>query len=395
MQQAKPSFSFWFTLSLLQFQHQVTGIKVVDGDVNVTIGEDAVLQCKLTDTSDEVTQITWQRKNSAHEDNFLIFERESGAKPLNEFGKRVQFIGDGDKNANIILKNTILSDEGGYVCIFTVFPSGPYSTDIQLTVRVTPVIKVFTGDPPEAGSGESTVATCIAACGKPAATITWKTSLTEQRIENNSFLHENGTTTTQSQLLAIPVKSMHQQEVFCIVEHPTLKHPEIVSHKLNIYYSPSVDVRAAEKPPGSLLLQCEADANPPATYSWSKENQSLATSNKMNIERSGQYVLEMTPDINGLYFCESRNPYGTASGTIYLHISSSREQYGVLIAGIILILIALAVVVLFFVWRQRGEQTGSVQFRRNRQSNQQDTGGTESDSMTQGRDQGREDVDSV
>lgn len=107
----------------------------MDGDVNVTMGEDAVLQCKLTDTSDEVTQITWQRKNSAHEDNFLIYESESGAKPLNEFGKRVQFIGDGDKNANIILQNTILSDEGGYVCIFTVFPSGPYSTDIQLTVR--------------------------------------------------------------------------------------------------------------------------------------------------------------------------------------------------------------------------------------------------------------------
>lgn len=102
-------------------------------------------------------------------------------------------------------------------------------------VLVTPVIKVFTEDPPEVGSGESTVATCIAACGKPAATITWKTSLAEQRIENNSFLHENGTTTTQSQLLAIPVKSMHQQEVFCIVEHPTLKHPEIISHKLNIY----------------------------------------------------------------------------------------------------------------------------------------------------------------
>ncbi|XP_041115299.1 nectin-1-like isoform X2 [Polyodon spathula] len=393
--QMKPSLNFWFTLQLLlQFQHEVTGIKVEDGDVNVTMGEDAVLQCRLTGTSETVTQITWQRKTNAHEDNFLTYAIENGVTPLNEFGRRVKFIGDGVMKADIMLPKTILSDEGGYICIFTVFPSGSYSTDIQLTVRVTPVIKVFTEDPPEAGSGESTVATCIAANGKPAATITWKTFLTEQRIENNSSLHENGTTTTRSQLQAIPVKSMHEQEVFCIVEHPTLKHPEVISHKLNIYYPPSVVVRAVEKPPDSLLLQCDADANPPATYSWIKESQSLATSNRMKIERNRLHLLAMTPAINGLYFCESRNQYGTASGTIFLHISSSRKQYGVLTGGIILILVAVAFI-LFFLWRQRREQTGSVAFRRNSQSRQKDTVGAASPAMIQEGDQVREDPEDL
>nr|XP_015219299.1 PREDICTED: nectin-3-like [Lepisosteus oculatus] len=129
---------------------------------------------------------------------------------------------------------------------------------------VKPAITVFTEDPIEEGETESRIATCRAENGKPAAKISWRTPFPTLGSMESSSMHEDLTITIESQLRAIPARSMHRQEVQCVVEHLSLAQPEVVSSKLTVQYPPSVVVIKIDTPT-KLTFQCEADATPPWT----------------------------------------------------------------------------------------------------------------------------------
>ncbi|XP_066563132.1 nectin-1 [Amia ocellicauda] len=345
--------SLVFCALLLFLPYHVTGVRVINGAVTATVGEDTNLTCKLIDTRESLSQISWQRKlgASSEPENFLTFDPDTGPNAVGIFGKRVKFIGNASQmEGSISIPNPSISDEGIYICIFTLFPSGPYKHNIMLTVNACPVVTVTTEDPPEVGCEERTVATCTAANGKPAADVFWEYG-EDLKIPftavMNRTVNENNTITVRSELRAIPSRSMQQKEVRCIVKHPLLTQHKNISHRLSVHYPPQwVNIAKVKDSSLDTVFICEAEANPqPTDYHWYRINHTL-TSSKIRANGRRLELLEQSPDVNGLYVIEASNTYGKASGTIYIYIGTTSRSSSGMIAAFALVAAVLFVLFL-------------------------------------------------
>ncbi|XP_066563131.1 nectin-1 [Amia ocellicauda] len=297
----------------------------------VTVGEDAYLGCTTENPSQALSQISWQRPEGV---NFYVFTPENGAEAVNEFGKRVKFNRIGNWDGSIVIQNACLSDEGVYICIFTIFPSGPFHFSVTLTVQVKPVLTVSTEGLTEESHRETHIATCRVEHGKPEATITWETPFPKHKSVETSLMNEDCTITIESQLRAIPTRSEHGQEVHCIVEHPTFQKPEVASARLNIQYPPNLTVKQLN--PDALIFQCEADANPPVEeYVWTRESGSLP--NCATVTGAQLQFSTKSSDVNGMYHCEAKTHNTSARAQLYLQIYDSWNYPGLVILGIVTI----------------------------------------------------------
>ncbi|CAH2219018.1 nectin-1-like isoform X3 [Pelobates cultripes] len=106
----------------------------VNGDVFGLINTDVTLRCR-TETKEHVTQLTWQKKKTPNNEDFLTYSK--GEKPvyLTPFAKeRVKFLGNGDQGGNILIRNVTLADEGIYLCSFSTHPTGTKEKEIKLHI---------------------------------------------------------------------------------------------------------------------------------------------------------------------------------------------------------------------------------------------------------------------
>lgn len=113
------------------------GVKVIGHDTTTIYGENATLLCQLTETDDSVTRIIWKKKTQENpvEKNFFAILPDGTTQHQNGLRDRVQFIGNfAKKNGSIQLLRMRLLDDGIYTCVFNLFPSGTYETDINATV---------------------------------------------------------------------------------------------------------------------------------------------------------------------------------------------------------------------------------------------------------------------
>uniref|UniRef100_A0A674BSX1 Ig-like domain-containing protein n=1 Tax=Salmo trutta TaxID=8032 RepID=A0A674BSX1_SALTR len=295
-----------------------SGIRVIsyNGRPTVTQGQHADLTCELIETDEELIQISWQKSTRGYRanHNFFLITPSYGPSHVKERGDRVGFIGNTTALVGSIrLGDVSLTDEGVYTCIFTVFPSGPYKAEIHLNVQIPPVISVAVETPPVVAEGqESILATCTAANAKPPADVRWSTASVRQPLSlttsTNTTLNPDGTSTVRGHLKGEPSRVMHQQEVQCLVNHTTLSQQKVVPYEIDIHYPPnSVKIIIHERPPQAPAFQCLVDANPPPTeFTW-----------KRSVGHS--ILFPLNPFSNGLYSCEVSNPYGAASGFLYVH----------------------------------------------------------------------------
>ncbi|XP_066563146.1 nectin-1 isoform X2 [Amia ocellicauda] len=353
-------FNLAFCSFLLFLPHQISGISVLNGGVTATVGEDTSLTCRLVDTEESISQISWQRKIglSSEPENFLTFDPDTGPNAVGDFGKRVEFIGNVMRlDGSISIPNPLLSDEGTYICIFTVFPSGPYKHNIRLTVNAPPIVTVTTEDTPEVGCEERTLATCIAANGKPDADVSWEYGedfMILFKVVTNSTVNANNTITIRSELRAIPTRSMQQKEVRCIVNHPSLTQAKNISQRLSVHYPPQlVNITNVENSPLGTIFICETEANPPPTdYHWHRINQTFPSS-KIRVDGSRLELLEQSPDVNGMYVCEASTKFGKAFGSIYIHIDTTSSPGAIVMLIILLLVVGATGPTLFILHKKR------------------------------------------
>uniref|UniRef100_A0A4W5QRG8 Ig-like domain-containing protein n=1 Tax=Hucho hucho TaxID=62062 RepID=A0A4W5QRG8_9TELE len=295
----------------------------------VTQGQHADLTCELIETDEELIQISWQKSTIGYRanHNFFFITPSYGPSHVKGRGDRVGFIGNITALVGSIrLGDVSLTDEGVYTCIFTVFPSGPYKTEIHLNVQIPPVISVAVETPPVVAEGQETIlATCTAANAKPPAEVRWSTASVRQplslTISTNTTLNPDDTTTVRVHLKGEPSRVMHQQEVQCLVNHTTLSQQKVVPYKIDIHYPPnSVKIIVHESAPQAPAFQCLGDANPPPSeFTWKRSTGGLLE------------LVKVGPDFSGLYSCEVSNPYGAASGFLYVH--KGNEVFGWLSFG--------------------------------------------------------------
>ncbi|XP_023825203.2 nectin-1-like [Salvelinus sp. IW2-2015] len=290
-----------------------------NGRPTVTRGQHADLTCELIET-DELIQISWQKSTRGYLANynfFLILITPSyGPSHVKGRGDRVGFIGNTTALVGSVrLGYVSLTDEGVYTRIFTVFPSGPYKAEIHLNVQI--AVETL---PVVSEGKESILATCTAATAKPPAEVQWSTASARQPLSlttsTNTTLIPDDTATVRVHLKGDPSRVMHQQEVQCLVNHTTLSQQKAVPYELDVHYLPnSVKIILHESAPQAPAFQCLVDANPPPTeFTWKRLNRSNLSETRGLLE-----LMKVGPDFSGLYSCEVSNPYGAASGFLYVH----------------------------------------------------------------------------
>ncbi|XP_052349315.1 nectin-1-like [Oncorhynchus keta] len=309
---------------LLIIQRDTESTRVIGECRNVVLGEDVDLFCRLVETTEDLEQITWQKSTleETQKLHWLLIYRNGVIAP-NGLSGRVQFIGNPSENLGSIRITAVrLLDEGTFTCIFSVFPSGTYTTEIRLTVLVPPVVSVTVDVPPVVGEKEVILVTCVAAGAKPQADVKWKTGTLGSLLKTvtNSTQHANGTTTVLSHLLGVPTRAANQQQVQCVVNQSALATENSFNYTIDIHYPPqTVNITLSETSQPSAL--CVADGNPQPNYTWSREGQPWPGSS-VRAEGGTLILLRLSSELNGLYVCEASNPYGRATGSLYVNTSS-------------------------------------------------------------------------
>ncbi|XP_041807414.1 nectin-1-like [Chelmon rostratus] len=231
---------FGFLASLI-LSTVAEALQVTGGNVTVALGETCVLPCKLTGTTETLSQISWQRvtRGEPQRENFLTIAPKTGLTPVNGYDRRFTFIGNmRDGDGSLQLSGVNLMDEGVYICIFTLFPSGNHKTEIPLNLFVPPVLSLE-DHRPALGSEEVALVTCTAAGSKPPAEVKWLTgTLTGKvRTTNSSTEHPNGTTTTVSSLFGVPTSEINQHLVHCVITSAALMKKESLPFTIQVYWT--------------------------------------------------------------------------------------------------------------------------------------------------------------
>ncbi|KAM4701829.1 nectin-1-like [Discoglossus pictus] len=358
MDGAGGSCAFWtlhVVLWTLCMQHGGADTVTVNGKVYAELGSNATLFCKIN-TNEHLTQVTWQRKMSPHNENFLTY---SIGEPtyLTAFGRRVIFMGNGGKG-NIQILNVTLADEGTYLCIFTTFPGGEKQKEIELIVQVPATVKVVPSTVPVLpDTCQKILGECIAQAAKPAAKIVWITDGFSFISVENETIHDNGTITTWNRLIIEKFEKINSLNVTCVVSQPHVVQNRSFTIQ-NIQYAPSVFIRVIPRDE-ELLLVCEADSSPPATnFIWKR----VEATNSVDLLGTGELLL-LNNSLSGLYICDVENKVGNSSGNLYIF-----EEKDACVSGYIrIIIVSIAIIsigILFaFVWH-----TGISKNRKKRSS---------------------------
>ncbi|XP_041439424.1 nectin-3-like protein isoform X1 [Xenopus laevis] len=328
---------------------------IVDGKANAKLGSDTKLYCRV-ETLELISQITWQRKLSPNNENFLTYSKGEEPLHLTPFGERVRFLGNGDLGGSILIPNVTLADEGTYLCIYTTFPSGTKEGEIHLSIWVEPSVEVQL-NPVLLGPNPDIIAQCVAFASRPAANIKWHTNGFQYTSKETPTQHSNGTVTVQSQLWMTPSLGLYGHQATCLVSLPDqIFEKEINFSITNIQYAPqTVHVRVHRINEDLPLIECWADGNPPANYTWRRENGSIPD----DVAQVKGNLLEHTDD-NGLYVCEATNSIGRNSHSVYLYKYTGaipRCYTGVCISVSLLAVLVILCAVCYYIWEQRNKNS--------------------------------------
>ncbi|XP_029967479.1 nectin-4-like isoform X4 [Salarias fasciatus] len=254
---------------------RLRGVSVTGGDLTVVEGHDVTLPCKMTQEK-RLTQISWKRKTRGMPGNpfFFTISEGNGQSFVDGPDPRISFIGHfAERNGTLQISNVSLNDEGSYTCIFSLFPSGIYSTEIPLGVEVPPATSL-NSTLLVLGNEEVLLATCTAAASRPAAQLRWITGALEKNL----------------------------RETTSVTEHV-----------------PPMNVTIVET--SDDTLECVSEGNPEPSVRWTRSNKTLPESD-FRVDGGKLTFLRCASDLKGFYQCEVSNPYGQQSQQVYWTVCS-------------------------------------------------------------------------
>ncbi|NXW68344.1 OX2G protein, partial [Hirundo rustica] len=201
-------------------------VQVTNGNVqSVQAGENVNFSC-LSDTKEDVIQVTWQKETDGAEDNIATYSTLNGQKIAKAHVSHVSFVHSELQASAISLHGVTLQDEGCYKCIFNTFPSGAVTGRTCLKVYAISDPKVETKLIPSSdktADSEKMVGMSCSATGKPAPKITWHLpSILQQKPKEYHIKFSNQTVTVISNFTHTHSKILQEYPITCVIQHPSL-----------------------------------------------------------------------------------------------------------------------------------------------------------------------------
>ncbi|XP_056135760.1 B-cell receptor CD22-like [Lampris incognitus] len=250
---------------------KVTGLTVVMSPV-VTEGQKVILTCDTSCNLPEHTTFTWHQNGKA--------------LPQSE-----------NQHPNRLVLNTVgRQDAGIYTCyVKNQNFSAPERT---LTVQYAPDAPSVSVSPDEIKENSSVTLTCRGDAYPAIQTYTW--------------FKENGNQSLGSEtenLVFDHIQSFDSGKYFCTVANKLgsnksdsiLIDVKYAPTNTSLLVSPSDEIKEGD----SVTLNCRSDANPPANFTWYKDNQTLP----WELRKSYTFTSIRSED-SGTYRCRSENEYG-------------------------------------------------------------------------------------
>uniref|UniRef100_UPI00398F36B1 nectin-1-like isoform X2 n=1 Tax=Pristiophorus japonicus TaxID=55135 RepID=UPI00398F36B1 len=290
--------------------------------ITALVGAEVLLPCQTEKNNSTLVQTFWKKDNGTNA--FIVYSPLYGISYSNigDSG-RIAFRKNSLQDGSILINSSELRDDGAYSCHFTYFPTGSKEKTIRLTVLAISTNKV-TAVLAQAGVSQVPVATCTAANGKPAADITWSSTL-PGNYTSSQTTNDNGTITVTSQFNIAPNSSNNGQSVLCIISHSASNSTDNLTVQLSILYPPKVTITGYDgqwsEDTKAVTLKCIAKANPPATsYSW----QGLPDG--LDSEHADVFREKVNRSMNGTWTCEATNSIGTGTGKLQIIIKEMRAE---------------------------------------------------------------------
>lgn len=344
------------------------------------VGDTVELRCVFVNSKPpvKISQVTWQKFYNGTKQNVAIANPSLGVSVLAPFKERVSFKHPAVRqkapsleDTTIVFSSLRLSDEAAYICEYTTFPAGNRENMVNLTVYAQPITNMMLTTPTIVARGQKkmTVATCLAANGKPPSVIKWETKLKGEAMFQETR-NPNGTVTVRSNYVIIPSRESHRQKLTCVINYRAERYTESII--LNVQYEPEVKINGFD---GNwylnrqdVTLTCDADANPPVTiYQWKVLNGTMPK----NVEVRNNTLFfrgPVTYELGGTYVCDASNSIGTRSGLVEVNVTELpiethpspevRQETATSMAAILggvggLVALAVAIGLLIFFLRRR------------------------------------------
>ncbi|XP_041850121.1 nectin cell adhesion molecule 1b isoform X4 [Melanotaenia boesemani] len=366
----------WALLFALHIQAGSGQMVQMDSSKSGFVGSQVELRCIFINSNPpvKISQVTWQKLLNGTKQNVAIANPSLGVSVLPPFKERVSFKQAAVRHrtpsledTTIVFSNLQLSDEAAYICEYTTFPAGNRENMVNLTVYARPMTRMTLTTPTivaRAQKRKMTVATCVAANGKPPSVIKWDTRLKGEATYQETR-NQNGTVTVRSNYVVIPSRETHKQKLTCIV---TYRNERIMdSVVLNVQYEPEVKIEGFDGNwylnRQNVQLTCRADANPPVTiYQWKLLNGSLP--NNVEIKNNTLFFKgPVTYDLAGTYVCDATNGIGTRPGIVDVNITEKPMAQGPpggvigILGGVVAIGLIVGVAVTVFMVHRRQQKT--------------------------------------
>ncbi|XP_012508689.1 PREDICTED: poliovirus receptor [Propithecus coquereli] len=306
------------------------GTETVDvhapAQVRGLLGGNVTLQChlQLLDSSVQVTQVTWMRRQPAGQPSSVAVYHPSRS-PWYLDPERVEFVaamsGGELRNASLVVSQLRVEDEANYTCQFATFPHGSRSASTRLDVIAQPQNTAEAQKvPPGLFTSESVpVARCVSTGGRPRARITWSPDLDGKVNKSEAPGPLPGTFTVTSLLTVAPSSQVDGKSVTCIVEHESLEEPDSLPVNLTVYYPPEVNISGYDGSwylgQSKASLTCDVRSNPaPTHYHWSTTTGPLPPS---AVAQGPQLLIKSVDKlINTTFICNVTNAIGTGQGEL-------------------------------------------------------------------------------
>uniref|UniRef100_UPI00398EC62F nectin-1-like n=1 Tax=Pristiophorus japonicus TaxID=55135 RepID=UPI00398EC62F len=317
------AFVVWISTACISLLWVVASNHVTVGEtITALVGAEVLLPCQSEKNNSTLVQTSWKKDNGTNA--FIIYNPLYGISYSNigDSG-RIAFRNHSLQDGSILINSSELQDDGAYSCHFTYFPAGSKEKTIRLTILAISTNKV-TAVLAQAGVSQVPVATCTAANGKPAADITWSSTL-PGNYTSSQTTNDNGTITVTSQFNIAPNSSNNGQSVLCIISHSASNSTDNLTVQLSILYPPEVTITGYDgqwsEDTKAVTLKCIAKANPPATnYSW----QGLPDG--LDSEHADVFIEKVNRSMNGTWTCEATNSIGTGTGKVQIIIKEMRAE---------------------------------------------------------------------